>query len=154
MPKFYKRLVIIGPLLLAIGGFGQSGFYLTYPCKEGSAEIQKFDRNKKDICLTAEPIITTSDIFSLTQPVRIGNQVFFDLYLTDRGVRKLEQVYGIADIIAFMVGDKVLFLLDTEKDRITGTIRVHIVGRKESVPLHAELLQEIEQAKNNEVPVK
>ena len=143
-----KSVLPILCLLISFSGFGQSGFYLTYPCKEGNADILKFDRTRRGLCVTSQPIVTFSDLHSISQPVEIGNDVFFDVQLTEQGFKKLEQVYPITSVIVFMVRDQVVFLMDTDKHHLAGTIRVHIVGRKDVEELRAILSQEIARSKD------
>ena len=134
--------------LICFGGFAQTGFYLTYPCKEGTADIVKMDRTRKGVCITRNPIVTASDLHSVSRPIEIGNDFFFDIKLTEQGFNKLEQVYPITALIVFMVRDQVVFLMDTKKDQLAGTIRVHIVGRKDVLGSHSVLSDEIDRAKD------
>lgn len=108
----------------------------------------KMDRNRKGVCITKNPIVTAADLHSVSNPIEIDNDFFFDIKLTERGFSKLEQVYPITALIVFRVHDQVVFLMDTKKDQLAGTIRVHIVGRKDVLESHDLLSKEIDRAKN------
>lgn len=130
--------------VISVCGFAQSGFYLTYSCKEGDAGILKIDRTRKGLCATSQPIVTVADVHSVSQPIELGTDFFFDIHLTERGFLKLEQVYDLTKVIVFKVDDQPVFLMDTEKNRLAGTIRVYIGGRRDVAQIHAALARELE----------
>lgn len=129
--------------LIFLDGTAQTGFYLTYPCKDESPDIITIDRSKKNVCVTANPIVAASDLQSLSRPISIGNDLYFDIHLTEKGYKKLQQVYSVSALILFKVQNRAVFLMDTEKDRLAGTIRVYITG-KDTALLHGLLAEEIE----------
>jgi hypothetical protein len=122
----FKQLILAFFLTLPITAVCQTGFFLSFPCMKGDANLKKFHPAKENLCLVGSPILTMDDISSINTLDEKGRSVI-EMKLTADGFKRLRLAVGLTPLIAFMVDNEIMFVLDTETTELHEIIRIYQV---------------------------